>query len=146
MATYPIRQEKETVRTKLQLSRLEFIAPRANKAARVANTPGYITAVLGASYLVMHDGASAPAIYLEEELESEPVAYWRVTHSAFGIPYGKEVATYSEAVVYLDSLELLDEKNLLAIEGPFYSDKALVEGPLPTRDLYDHVLDEDGEL
>ena len=146
MATYPVRQENETVRTKPQLSRLEFIAPRTNKAARVANTPGYITAVLGASYLVMHEGAHAPAIYLAEELESEPAAYWRVTHSSYGIPYCKEVATHSEALTYLESLDIIDAKNQVAIEGPFYSDKALVEGPLPTRDLYDHVLDDDGEL
>lgn len=146
MASYPIRQENETVRTKVQLSRLEFIAARSNKAARCANTPGYITAVLGAHYLVLHEGARTPAIYLAEELESEPAAYWRVTHSAFGIPYSKEVATHSEAVDYLESLDIIDAKSLVAIEGPFYSDKALVEGPLPTRDLYDHVLDEDGDL
>jgi hypothetical protein len=125
---------------------LEFIASRSNKAARVANTPGYITAVLGAGYLVMHEGGTIPAIYLEEELESEPNAYWKVTHSAYGIPYCKEVPTHSEALDYLESLDLINAKTIEAIEGPFYSDKPLVEGPLPTRDLYDHVLDEDGEL
>lgn len=144
MATYPVRQENETVRTKRQLSRREFIAPRSNKAARVADAPGYITAVLGACYLVQHDG-STPAVYLEEELESEPHAYWKVVHSAFGIPYCKEVATHAEASAYLESLDIIDARNLVTIGGPFYADKVLVEGPMATMDLYDHVLD-DGDL
>lgn len=137
---YQLRMVNETVRTKEKLSRKEFIAPRTNKAARTTNAPGCITAVLGTCYFVLHEGAAAPGVYLEEELESEPNAYWKVIHTAFGLPYCKEVATHSEAENYLESLDIVDR-----IEGPFYSDKTLVEGPMATLDLYDHLLD-DGDL
>jgi hypothetical protein len=139
---YQLRMVKETVRTKERLSRKEFIAPRVNKAARVTNSPGHITTVLGTCYFVLHEGATTPAVYLEEEVESEPNAYWKVIHTAFGLPYCKEVATHSEAEDYLESLDIVDGSRPV-IEGPFYSDKSLVEGPMATLDLYDHLLDDD---
>jgi hypothetical protein len=143
---YQLRQINETVRTKAELGRKDFIAPRANKAARRANAPGYITALLGQSYLVIHEGTTTPAVYTEEEVESETAAYWKVTHNAFGLPYCKEVATYGEAEVYVESLDISDGVAEPVIEGPFYSDKPLVEGPRATQDLFDHLLEDSDEL
>jgi hypothetical protein len=139
---YSVRQIHETVRTKPSLGRQAIIAPRAMKLARKPNTPGHISANFGDGYLVLHAGESNPAVYKEDELVSEPDAYWRVTHNVFGLPYFKEVSTYADAEIYLQSIDVSSDSTT-NIEGPFFEQKTLSEGPMPTLDIYDLLNEED---
>lgn len=135
----------DTVRTVGTLSRKEFIADKANKALRRVNSPGVISGILGRCnerYLVRHEGETTPAVYIREELEPEPHAYWKVTYSKAGVTGFAEVATYREA----DSLrrELAEDGGkAVLLEGPFYADKELTEGLLPARRLFDHLKSDD---
>lgn len=134
----------DTVRV-TQLSRRDFIAEKAFKALRRANARGVVSGVLGQRdlrYLVIHEGETSPAVYLSDELEPEPNAYWRVQYSRWGLCYFVEVKTYLEAEeLRFDIIE--DGGTATTIEGPFYSDKALTEGLLPPRSLFDHLKETD---
>ena len=68
----------------------------------------------------------------------ELAAYWVVNHPLEGIPYHKEFATYDEAVGYIFTLHGVEA----TMEGPFYSDKVLQEGPVATKTLFDHLTDD----
>lgn len=132
-----------TVRT--ALGRKEIIAPKKNKAARKDGAQGVITGVLGKRkqyFLVMHEGASVPAVYLPEELSLETKAYWRLTYQQHGIGYFTEVPTYLMAQDALEELKM-DNGNITdaVIEGPFFSDKELKEGLIATRTLFDRLKD-----
>ena len=132
---------KMTVRT-TQLGRNETLGSAQNKRARRPDAPGHIVGTLGKWYLVLHDGETVPAIYALEELRPEPHAYWRVTHTLLGQPYFKEIGTYREAGTHLEELGKLGGV-AVSIEGPFYSAKELEEGAVPTRNLFDHLNDDD---
>lgn len=131
---------KVTVRTTLPLGRSETLGSVQNKQIRRPDAPGYITGMLGKWFLVLHEGETTPAIYNPEELRLEPHAYWRVTHTLAGQPYFKEFGTYREVEKHLKALGKLGGV-ALGIEGPFYSAKELEEGPVPTRNLFDHLND-----
>lgn len=131
-----------TVRT--TLSRKEIIAPKKNKAARKDGAQGVITGVLGKRkqyFLVMHEGASVPAVYLPEELSLETNAYWRLTYQQHGIGYFIEVPTYLKAQADLEELKMDGNITDAVIEGPFFSDKELKEGVIATRTLFDRLKD-----
>jgi hypothetical protein len=133
----------DTVRV-TELSRREFIADKASKSMRRANARGHISATLGKReelYLVIHEGESVPAVYLREELELEPNAYWKITYSCSGYWYFAEAATYRHVEKLRN--ELGDSAKSVMIEGPFYSDKELTEGLLPSRTLFDHLKEKD---
>jgi len=135
----------DTVRTLSQLSRKAFIADKASKSLRRVSAHGVITGILGGCnerYLVLHEGETIPAVYIKEELEVEPNAYWKVTYSRHGFTCFTEVSTYSDVE---DLRGELDEDGIksVTVEGPFYSDKVLTEGLLPARSLFDHLKDED---
>jgi len=131
---------KMTVRTTLPLGRSETLGSAQNKQARRPDAPGYITGMWGKWFLVLHEGETNPAIYNQEELKLEPAAYWRVTHTLVGQPYFKEFKTHREIDKHLKELGKLGGVSI-AIEGPFYATKALEEGPVPTRNLFDHLND-----
>ena len=131
--------EYTTVRTAPELLvRSEFLGPKAYRDARRPSGPGLITGTLGRWYLVLHEDLTT-AIYNEAELQPEPAAYWRVTHTVQGVSYFKEIGSHAEVQSYMASL---DDGVTAKAEGPFYSDKELTEGPLETRTLFDHLTDE----
>ena len=135
----------DTVRTVEPLSRKEFIADKASKALRRVNAPGVIIGILGRCnerYLVIHDGESLPAVYIREELVPEPDAYWKVTYSQGGFTCFTEVLTHRAALELSNELHEEGVKSA-TVEGPFYSNKVLTEGLLPTRSLFDHLKDGD---
>jgi len=135
----------DTVRTVETLSRKEFIADKASKLLRRVNAPGLITGILGKCnerYLVLHDGETVPAVYIREELVPEPNAYWRVTYSQQGFTSFTEVRTYRDANDLCNELHEEGAKSA-TVEGPFYQDKELDEGQLPSRSLFDHLKGED---
>jgi hypothetical protein len=135
----------DTVKTIETLSRKEFIADKANKSLRRVSAPGVITGILGKCnerYLVIHDGETIPAVYIREELVPEPNAYWKVTYSQGGFTLFTEVLTHRDALELCNELHEEGVKSA-TVEGPFYSDKELTEGQLPSRSLFDHLKDGD---
>ena len=134
----------DTVRTSAKLSRKDFIADKTSKARRRTSSPGIVCGILGNRdllYLVRHDGETAPAVYLHDELEPEPNAYWRLTYRDSGFIGFVEVATYDDALRF--QAELLDRRaKSIALEGPFYSDKELTEGLLAPLGLFDHLKED----
>lgn len=132
---------KMTVRSAPQLnSRLDFMVPQTNKRARTPDRPGVIVGVLRpTSYLVLHENELTAAVYDADELLAEPNAYWRIAHPVEGVPYFKEVATHAEVTKYIEEL---DSGVTPTVEGPFYSDKELEEGPQATQDLFDHLTND----
>jgi hypothetical protein len=140
--------EHTPVRTCQVLSTDAFFGAKQNKVLRKPDTPGYVVGNVPQSrdrhpnkaYLVQHDKDPCPAIYLELELTHEP-AYWRVTHMMDGAPYGKEVGSYDEAQEWVESLKDSGVEGAL-VEGPFYSTKELVEGPMSGKSLFDHLTDD----
>ena len=134
----------DTVRV-TQLSRRDFIADKAFKASRRAGARGLVSGVLGQRrelFLVIHEGESTLTAYLEEELELEPAAYWRLTFTQAKVHYFVEVATHWEAEELQDQAEE-DGATAIMIEGPFYSAKELCEGLMPPRSLFDHLKEQD---
>jgi hypothetical protein len=131
---------KMTVRSVPQLnSRLDFIVPQTNKRARTPDRPGVIVGIIPPSYLVLHENELTAAVYDANELLAEPNAYWRVSHPVEGVPYFKEIATHTQVVNYIDEL---DSGVTATVEGPFYSDKELEEGPQATQDLFEHLIND----
>jgi hypothetical protein len=131
----------DTVRTADELSRKEFLADKAFKLRRRAGSCGFISGIIGKRdprYLVVHEGETEPAVYLEEELDIEPNAYWKVTYSQQGLSCFTEVETYEDVEDLRKQLEREGTKSAI-VEGPFYSDKELTEGLLPARSLFDHL-------
>ena len=126
------------------LGRRDLIAPRENKAMRRDNAHGVVTGVMGKRdvvYLVLHEGAVTPAVYLEGELRLEPNAYWKLTYVQHGLGYFVELPTHDEVV---DMLERLDDEGAkgVVVEGPFFSDKELTEGLVVTKGLFDRLKDD----
>lgn len=133
-------QINTTVRTISELTRKDFLGPTDYKRARRSNTPGRVTGTLAAWYLVLHED-NKTAIYIEDELQLEP-GYWQVTHVVQGTPYLKEIATYDEVETYVAELAADGHGVTTSVEGPFYSDKVLSEGPQDPKTLFDYLTDD----
>jgi hypothetical protein len=135
--------KNDTVRTVHSLlEHHSFLAPKVNQEARRSDSPGRVVDHLSETYLVQHEGEIILAVYEECELVDEK-AYWVVTHLQSGVPYYKEFSTYGEAQRYIVDLKEQAEADIAtSLEGPFYSDKLLQEGPLETKNLYDHLTDD----
>lgn len=131
----------DTIRTASELSRSEFLGSKQHKLARRSASPGLITGLLGKWYLVQHEDLQT-AIYNEGELELEAHAYWRITHTVQGVSYFKEIAQHVDVLAYVDELADQGCGVTAKVEGPFYSDKELSEGPLETRTLFDHLTED----
>lgn len=120
------------------LGRREFIAPKANKALRRVG-PGVITAIAPKDtyvlVMVLHEGATQPAVYLPEELQPNPDVHWKVTYKLPDGLYFKELPLFDAVRDFEDELHAVDGR-VLKIEGPFFGAKVLTEGSLPSLSLY----------
>jgi len=136
--------KKSTVRTTSSLlENHAFIAPKGNQDARRPDTPGLVMEYLGDTYLIVHEDVENLAVYEECELLSEPNAYWKISYPRSGTLYYKEIATYEEA------REMIDEELAgvdVSIEGPFYSDKELQEGPEKIKTIFEHLTNDNDIL
>lgn len=132
-------REWDTVRVLPTLSKRDFAAPRINQVARCAGQAGHIVKIVNDMFFVRHQ-AEIPAVYYANELLPEPKAYWVVKHLDANLWYFKEFASR-----YLANRYIVDLPNGVdhTLEGPFFSDKVLEEGIQTTRNLFDHLLDDD---
>jgi len=129
--------KNDTVRTTTLLENHAFLAPKINQEARRPDSPGHVVDHLGDAYLVLHKGTDNLAVYEECELVPELNAYWKMTYiTPSGTPYSKEVGTYKK-MQKLMKADLADMN--VTCEGPFFSDKELEEGPEKTKNIFDHL-------
>lgn len=132
-----------SVRTIPQLLPHSFIVLKEYQKARRANSPGLVVEILvgivGRPFLVLHEN-NRTAVYEEAELLPEP-ACWRVVYPSEGrIMHYKEFSTHDDRKQFIEQrLEGVPFQE----EGPFYSNQELTEGPVKTKDLFDHLLKDD---
>lgn len=134
----------EFVRVKAELSRKDFMAPQHLKKHRTPSAMGHIYGTTQSYYLVRHKGAQLATAYLEEELEPLDLGYWRVDYEHDGSSYFKDFRTYEEAVHYSAAEGLLGNESCV-ISGPFFDEKPLTEGVVPTKSLYEVLLQQRDE-
>jgi hypothetical protein len=131
----------DTVRSAPELLKGQmYVVPRKHIAQRKPDTPGYVAAQVGEVFLVQHAGDPVTAVYDGKELIYAHDGYWAVEHPIEGISYRKEFRTHTDAEDYCETLR--DDGVEPTMEGPFFSDKELEEGPQKTRSLFDHLIDE----